>query len=361
MAIIDTYDPLKNEMIQVIDKNGNITNPELEPNLSKDRLLKLYKDMVVAREADAKKLKLQRSGRMGTFAQSTGQEAAQIGAVANLKKTDWLVPSFRELPAVSSFGYPIEKDYLYYMGNEEGNVAPSDLNVTPVSVPVGTHILHATGIAWASKLKKEDKVTLCFFGDGATSEGDFHEAMNFAGVFKVPAVFVCQNNQYAISTPRKHQTASKTIAQKALAYGFKGIQVDGNDILAMYVVTKEAIEKARAGEGPTLIEAITYRITDHTTADYAKRYRSDDEVAEWKSKDPILRFTNYLKNKSMITDDEITQILQQAETLTQEAYDKALAFPKQTIDSLFDYLFKEPTPELLRQKDEMKKFVGSDD
>src|SRR3989338_2339849 len=231
MTLATDFDPMKGKMLQILDKTGKVINKKLEPKLSKQDLLKIYKLMALARRADDKRLKMQRTGRMGTFAESKGQEAAQVPVVMQLTKKDWLVPSFRELPAQITFGLPIENDYLYYMGNEKGmQQIPKDLNMAPISVPVGTQTLHAVGIAWAEKLKKTKNVTVCYFGDGGTSEGDFHEAMNFAGVFKTPVVFICQNNQYAISVPREKQTASETLAQKAIAYGFDGVQVDGNDV-----------------------------------------------------------------------------------------------------------------------------------
>ena len=219
---------------------------------------------------------MQREGRIGTYASIWGQEAAQVGSALALTDGDWIFPSFRESGVLVARGYPLWMLYRYWTGDERGMSAPEGLNVFPMSVPVGTQIPHATGAAWAMKLKGHKNVAAVYFGDGGSSKGDFHEGLNFAGVFKVPCVFLCQNNQWAISVPRSSQTAAKTIAQKGFAYGMEGLQVDGNDVVAVYKATKEAAEKARSGGGPTLIECFTYRLDDHTTADDSSRYRSDE-------------------------------------------------------------------------------------
>jgi pyruvate dehydrogenase E1 component alpha subunit len=291
---------LQGKQLQILNENGVIVNKSLEPKLSPADLKKIYEYMVLTRIADEKALALQRSGRMGTFAQVLGQEA-QVATAFAMKKEDWFFPSFRETGILIARGSPLENFYLLFMGSEEGNRTPKDVNNFPVSVPVGSQTLHAVGAAWAMKIKKEKCGTVVCFGDGGTSEGDFHEAMNFAGVFKTPTVFICQNNQYAISVPRSRQTASKTIAQKAIAYGFQGVQIDGNDPLSWYVAVKEALDTGRAGNGPTFIEAYTYRMGPHTTADDPTAYRSDAEVKAWEKKDPIKRFQKYLDAKKLWT------------------------------------------------------------
>ena len=279
--------------LSILDEHGDL-DQDLEPAIPDELLLKLHRAMLLARRFDERMLSLQRQGRIGTFPPIKGQEAAQLGAAAVLRPSDWMVPAFREMAAEIWRGRSLESILLYYDGFDEGGRIPDDRNDLPISVPVGSQILHAVGLAWAIKYRGKDEVVMTFFGDGATSEGDFHEAMNFAGVFQTPVVFVCQNNQWAISIPRSKQTRSETLAQKALAYGMPGIQVDGNDVLAVYAAASEAVERARSGGGPTLIECVTYRLAMHTTADDPKRYRTDAEVEEWRRKDPITRFQNYL-------------------------------------------------------------------
>jgi pyruvate dehydrogenase E1 component alpha subunit len=307
----DTYrylgsacDPRQGKMLQILDENGNL-DEKMRPALSDADILSLYKNMAFIRIADRKALNLQRQGRMGTYAPIWGQEACQAGAVKDLNpKLDWIVPAFREIGAMYWYGVPLDAIYRYWMGDECGSMIPKDIQCLPVSIPVGSHMIHAVGIAWAAKIKGEKSVAMSFCGDGATSEGDFLEALNFAGVFHVPCIFIVQNNQWAISTPRKLQTASKTLAEKAFAFGFEGIQVDGNDIFAVYGASSEAIAKARSGNGPTLIECVTYRFGDHTTADDASRYRSPEEVKAWQPKDPFVRTKKYLVSKKLWSEKE---------------------------------------------------------
>src|SRR5699024_5467301 len=243
---------------------------------------------------------LQRQGRMGTYPPLSGQEGAQVGSAHALADDDWLFPSYREHGASLIRGFSLERTLLYWMGHEVG-YDEEDANIFTPAVPIASQLPHAVGASWASKLKDENKAFLCYFGDGATSEGDFHEAMNFAGVFDTPTVFFCNNNQWAISVPRERQTASETLAQKADAYGFEGVQVDGMDPLAVYRATRKAVEKAKVPDDddarPTMIEAVQYRFGAHTTADDPSVYREDDEVKEWKAKDPIPRLEAYLENE----------------------------------------------------------------
>src|SRR4030042_4286900 len=239
--MIERFDPLKGEMLRILHPDGRLEE-DLRPDLSDEKIRDLFQEILFIRMLDQKALSLQRQGRMGTYAPVQGQEAGQVGSAFALGKGDWVFPSFRETGVLYLRGVPVRDILLYWMGDERGAKVPEDVFVFPISVPVGTHPLHAVGAAWAAKLKKENICTIVYFGDGATSEGDFHEAMNFAGVFQVPVIFFCQNNHYAISVPRKRQTAAKTLAQKAIAYGFPGIQVDGNDLLAVFASTSEARE-----------------------------------------------------------------------------------------------------------------------
>ena len=309
------------ERLSVLDSDGKL-DTKLEPKLAPDDLKLLYRGMVLGRRLDDRMIKLQRQGRIGTFAPIKGQEASQIGTIFTLGPKDWMVPSFRETAAMIWRGWPIEKILAFYAGRLEGGQPASDQNDLPVTIPVATQLPHAVGLAYAIQYRGDDAVVMVYFGDGATSEGDFHEAANFAGVWHGPVVFVCQNNQWAISVPLKKQTNSRTIAQKALAYGFPGIQVDGNDVLAVYAASREAVDRARAGGGPTLIECVTYRLGMHTTADDPTKYRSDEEVKAWEQKDPLTRFRVYLEKKKLLdasleeqVDEEIARGVERFESM----------------------------------------------
>ena len=354
--MIERFDPLKGEMLQILHPDGRLEE-DLRPDLSDESIRDLFQEVLFIRMLDQKALSLQRQGRMGTYAPVQGQEAGQVGSASALGKGDWVFPSFRETGVIYMRGVPLRDILLYWMGDERGARAPEDVFVFPISVPVGTHPLHAVGAAWAAKLKKENICTIVYFGDGATSEGDFHEAMNFAGVFQVPAIFFCQNNQYAISVPRKKQTASKTIAQKAIAYGFDGIQVDGNDLLAAYAVTREAREKALAGGGPTLIEAVTYRFGPHTTADDPTKYRKEEEIEEWKGLDPVIRLKQYLTGKGLWDEGLERKFREEAEEKINRAVEEAEAISPPPVEDIFRYTYSEMTPILKEQLADYQAFL----
>lgn len=339
------------DYLAILDAQGKV-DAALEPELAPDFLLKLYRFMLLGRLFDQRLLALQRQGRIGTFPPITGQEAAHLGAAAALKDSDWMVPAFRETAAELWRGRSMESVILANNGFNEGHIVEAGRKDLPMSVPVGSQILHAVGLAWAAKYRRTDEVVMCFFGDGATSEGDFHEGLNMAGVYQAPAVFVCQNNQWAISIPRKAQTRSATIAQKAVAYGIAGIQVDGNDILAVYTAAAEAVARARAGQGPTLIEAVTYRMMMHTTADDPKRYRSDEEVALWQSRDPLTRFEVYLKSKGLLDDAASQRLTEEIQGQIQTAVDNAEVQMKTLGDPLdmFNHVFAQMPEHLRAQK-----------
>ena len=345
--------PYQVEHLSILDEDGNV-DESLEPDLSDDFLLRLHRAMLLGRRFDERMLKLQRQGRIGTFAPIKGQEASQVGAIATLRESDWLVPAFREAAAQLWRGQSMESFLLYYGGFMRGGEIDEDVKNLPVAVPVGTQMLHAAGIGYAIKYRERNDVAMTFFGDGATSEGDFHEALNFAGVFQTPTIFVCQNNQYAISIPRTHQTRSQTLAQKALAYGVPGIQVDGNDILAVYVAAQEAVDRARAGDGPTLLENVTYRLSVHTTADDPTRYREDEEVEKWQKRDPISRFQTYLKEKGLLSDDDLEALEEEIKNEIADAVDHAEALMDEYSDealSMFDHLYAEMPPYLEEQRE----------
>jgi pyruvate dehydrogenase E1 component alpha subunit len=344
--------PDKIEYISILNKKGELDR-DLEPDIAEEILLRLYRTMLLARKFDERLLSLQRQGRIGTFPPISGQEAAHLGAAAVLRPADWFVPAFRETAAEIWRGRSLESVILYNNGFNEGVEIPQDSNDLPISIPVGSQIVHAVGLGWAAKYRQTDNVAMAFFGDGATSEGDFHEGLNFASVFQAPAIFVCQNNHWAISLPRSKQTRSQTLAQKALAYNMPGIQVDGNDILAVYAAAREAVDRARSGGGPTLIECVTYRMAVHTTADDPKRYRTEKEVERWQKRDPITRFQKYLADKGLLSEDKIARLDAEVAEEIQSAIDRAEAQMKTLggpID-MFEHAYAEMPPHLKAQKE----------
>lgn len=343
------------DWLQILDAEGNVEE-DLEPKLDNGMLEKFYRTMVLTRLFDDKALKLQRQGRMLTYGSSLGQEASVIGSAYAMNPDDWFFPSFREHGAQIARGIPLKLLYTYWMGHEDANLSLPYRNF-PVAIPVSTQIPHAVGAAWAAKILKQNIASVVYFGDGATSEGDFHEGLNFAGVFKTPTVFICQNNQYAISMPRERQTASKTLAQKALAYGFEGVQVDGNDVLAVYSATKAALDKARAGGGPAMIECFTYRMSAHTTSDDPTKYRQMAEVEEWKKKDPIKRFQIYLSKKGIWSQDYENNLTKELTEQVEKAVEEAESF-KPDVENMFRYVYAEMPPHLREQKDELLAYVS---
>ncbi len=344
----------KVEKIEILDINGDI-DKKLMPKLNSKQIKYMYEYMLLTRIFDEKALSLQRQGRLGTYAPNKGQEASQIGSAYALNKEDFCFPAFRENGVFMLRGMPLDLLFLFWMGDERGMQIPKNVNMFPVAIPVSTQILHAVGYAWACKIKKQKKVTLAYFGDGATSKGDFHEGLNFAGVFKLPIIFICQNNQYAISIPVKQQTASQTLAQKAIAYGFNGIQVDGNDVFAVYKIVKEAVDNARKGI-PTLIECFTYRLGDHTTSDDAKKYRNEKEIQEWIKKDPILRLRNYIIKNKIASKNYFGKVENELRKKVDLAVKKAESYPKQKIDEIFNYMYDKKDSRLNEQLEYLRKF-----
>ncbi len=344
------------ESLQILDVDGNC-DEKLRPSLADEQVKKLFEWMVLARTFDQKAFKLQREGRLGTYASILGQEAAQVGSAFALRPTDWMFPAFREPGASFVRGLPLHMILQYWAGDERGSQIPEGLNDFPISIPVATQIPIAVGVALAAKVRGDELAVMAYFGDGATSKGDFHEGLNFAGVFSAPVVFLCQNNQWAISVPVKHQTASKTLAQKAIAYGFYGIQVDGNDVFAVYRAADEALNRARAGKGPTLIECLTYRLGDHTTADDASRYRSRDEVEEWNRKDPIERLRKYMDKTGLWNKSYDQTVSSEAKERVEQAVKVAENFPPPDPREIFSFTFQELTRELEQQMD---NFLAAD-
>src|SRR6201992_1071943 len=288
------------EPVQLIAPDGMPTaEVRYSRELPAETLCWLYEMMVVTRDVDAEFVNLQRQGELALFASCCGQEAAQVGAAACLRKTDWLFPQYRELGAFLVRGIPPGHVGAAWRGTWHGGLEFTNKCCAPLSISIGTQTLHAVGAAMAAQRLGEDSVTVAFLGDGATSVGDVHQAMKFAAVFSTPCIFFVQNNQWAISMPISKQTAAPSIAHKAIGYGMPGIRVDGNDVLACYAVMAEAAARARAGGGPTLIEAVTYRLGPHTTSDDPTRYRSQEELDRWQLLDPIPRYRTYLEGQGL--------------------------------------------------------------
>lgn len=341
------------EYMSILDGKGSV-DESLEPKLGEELAVNIYRLMVVARRLDERCINMQRQGRIGTYGPCRGQEATHCAATVVMEPEDWVVHAFREPGSFYHRGWPLETVLRFWGGFEEGCRPPEGVNDTPITVPIATQTVHAMGLAWGMKLRRDPHAVLCYCGDGGTSEGDFHEAMNFAGVYHLPIVFLIENNQWAISVPRDKQTASRTIAQKALAYGFDGLQLDGNDPLAVYVGTKEAVDKAKRGGGPTLIEAVTYRLSVHTTADDPTKYRSQAEVEKWEKLDPIPRFQKYLIKRGMLNQKRIDKIEADALAEVAAAVDRFEA--SRDVDPLdcFDHVYAELPEELIRQRDEFE-------
>jgi pyruvate dehydrogenase E1 component alpha subunit len=334
-------------MLQILTPDGDLVT---DPPVDLDRAVELYREMVLARVYDQKGVALQKQGRLATYAPFEGQEAAQVGSAAALEPDDWMVPSYREPAAMWMHGFPMELLIATRRGTELGGSPPDSVNVLPCSIPVGSHMVHAVGIAWAEKLRETGRIAITYFGDGATSEGDFHEAMNFAGVFGVGCVFVCQNNGWAISLPREEQTASATIADKAVAYGMPGVLVDGNDVFAVYRATKDAVDRARAGDGPTLIEAVTYRMGPHSTADDPSRYRDGDAMDEWRARDPIARLRRYLAARDRWTAEWQEELETDGSERVEQAVTTAERLQPFTAGETFDAMFAELPAALAEQR-----------
>jgi len=352
--------PYKIEYLSILDENAQV-DKALEPKLEAKDLKTMYRYMLLARRVDERLLNLQRQGRIGTFPQSTGHEAIALGSVFNIGKDDWMVPAYRELAGFLYRGWSLETVLLYWSGFEEGARVPDGVNDLPICVPVASQLLHAVGIGMAMNIRNDKKVVMTYMGDGATSEGDCHEALNFAAVFKAPVVFVCLNNQFAISVPISKQMKNETIAQRGIAYGMPSIQCDGNDVLAVYQATKEAVERARKGEGPTLIECMTYRYTPHTTADDPKRYRSEEEAQKWVKREPLIRFKKYLLEKKVMSDADFEAMEAEIDAQIKTAIvnvEKTIKDPEFNNPlKMFDYLYAEMPAFLQEQRDELAEHL----
>ncbi len=350
--------PWRIDSLSVLGADGALDRA-LEPALPATDLVKLYRTMLASRRLDERCLQLQRQGRLGTYGPSKGQEAASLGAAYVLESRDWLVPSFRETAGLLWRGWPMQHIMYWWGGYERGNMIPAGLNDLPMCVPIASQCQYGMGIAWACKLRGQGAVCLTFCGDGGTSEGDFHEALNFAGVYNLPLIMYIQNNHWAISYPREKQTAAQTIAQKAIAYGVPGLQVDGNDLLAVIVAVREAVERARTGGGPTLVEAVTYRLSMHTTADDPKKYRKDEDVKPWEGRDPLPRFRAYLREKAILDDQAEAALDQEIRAELDSAVQEYLAASVAPLE-FFEHMYATMPPELIRQQAELRSELGLD-
>ena len=329
----------KIQYLQIMDELGNVDSSLFPPELTDDKLVGMLKLMLLTRNADQKAVSLQRQGRSATYAPSLGEEAVNIGTATAMRKDDIFVPAFRQHGVYFARGLPLHLFYMYWMGFEEGNIIPPEVRGFPMSVPVGTQMPHSVGMAFAQKYKKTGNAVIAYVGDGGTSEGDFYEAINFAGVWRAPLVVIIQNNQWAISIPRSKQTAAETLAQKAFAAGIPGMQVDGNDAVAVYKATADALKNA--ANGPTLIECITYRTGMHTTSDDPNKYRSAAEVEEWTKKDPILRMKLYLTKKGLWNDQIEGQVVEEQKKLIDAEVEIAENFkpdPKSMFQNLYSFV-----------------------
>ncbi len=338
------------EPVRFLDEEGRLLDGAV-PELDDEQVLEALRFMMLGRTFDTKSFSQQRQGKLGTFAPVHGQEGALMGSAMALDPArDWIVPQYRELPAMLRHGCPAERILLYRQGHPEGGFVPDGVKVFQQQISLGTHLPHAVGMAWGMKLQRRPGVVVVYFGDGASSEGDFHESCNLAGVVKAPVIFFLQNNQWAISTPRELQSATADLAARAPGYGFPGVSVDGNDLLAVHKVTAAAVRRALAGEGPTLIEAHNFRLGPHTTADDPTRYVDPEQKKRWERRDPIKRVQKYLQGRGKW--DEATAATWETEIAAQidDAFVKAAAYPPAQPDEIYRHVFQEPTATLERQR-----------
>lgn len=349
-------------IFQIINEEGQLTDEKYKERMTEDLVKKFYYNMVRIRTFDRKAISLQRQGRLGTYAPFEGQEASQVGSALALEKDDWVFPTYRDHGATLTFGANMARTYLYWNGRVEGCVPEEGKNIFPPAVPIATQLPHAAGAAMAEQKKGTKNVAIAYFGDGATSEGDFHEGLNFASVFQAPVIFFNQNNGFAISVPIEKQMNSKTVAQKAIAYDMPSIRVDGNDVFAVYFQTREGLDRARNGGGPTLIEAITWRYGAHTTADDPTKYRNQsdsDKIRE--AQDPLLRVERYMKRNNLWDEEWVAKMIGEVKSEIEQAIKEMEAFPKPNVNDLFDYVFEKPVWPITKQKEQYFQLNGRED
>lgn len=341
------------EMFQILSPDGEVVNKDDMPDLSDDELKELMHRMVYTRVWDQRAVSLNRQGRLGFYAPTAGQEASMLASQFALDSEDWIVPSYRDVPQIVWHGLPLYQAFLYSKGHFKGGQIPEDLHVMMPQIIIGAQITQTAGIAFGLKKRGKKNIAITYSGDGSTSQGDFYEGLNFAGTYGAQALFVVQNNQFAISVPVEHQTAAKTLAQKALAAGIPGHRVDGMDPLAMYVATKKARERILENSQPELIEAITYRYGPHTmSGDDPTRYRTEEMENEWEKRDPLVRFRKFLKDKDLWSDDEEEKVVEQAKDEIKEALKKADETPKQKVTDLLKIMYNENPKNVEEQLEE---------
>ncbi|MDP5182671.1 pyruvate dehydrogenase (acetyl-transferring) E1 component subunit alpha [Blastococcus sp. BMG 814] len=335
------------ERLEILSPDGTV-RPGTEAPMSTEQVRDALRWMMLSRTVDVRAISLQRQGRMGTFSAVRGQEASVVGSSFALDPArDWIVPQYRELPGVVRHGFPLDGYLLYWMGNPAGGRVPDGVKVLPLQIALAAQLPHAVGLGWGLKLQGSESVVATYFGDGASSEGDSHEAMNLAGVMRAPVVFFLQNNGWAISTPRTKQTAAANFASRAEGYGFPGVIVDGNDLFAVYAAMREAVERARTGGGPTLIESQTYRMGAHNTADDPTRYMEPVELSGWDERDPIRRVTAWLRSQDAWDDDAEREMQAGIDRQVDEAIESAEAFAPPNPEQIYTHVYADP-PERLR-------------
>ncbi len=346
----------KFEMIQILNEDGKIVNEDAMPDLSDDDLVELMRRMVYTRILDQRSIALNRQGRLGFYAPTAGQEASQLGSQFALEQDDFILPAYRDVPQLIWQGLPLYQAFLFSRGHYHGNQMPEDVQAVSPQIIIGAQITQAAGVALGLKRRGKKNVAITYTGDGGASQGDFYEGVNFAGAYQAPAIFIVQNNRFAISVPVEKQSAAKTIAQKAAAMGIPGFLVDGMDVLAVYKVVQEARERAINGDGPTLIETLTYRYGPHTMAgDDPTRYRTEDMDSEWEKKDPIVRFRKYLEEKGLWSEDKENEVIETAKEEIKAAIKQADKQEKQSVTDLMSIMHEELPPNLEEQMEEYKE------
>jgi pyruvate dehydrogenase E1 component alpha subunit len=349
--------PAEGDLRRVIGDGDAIPDGEVD-GLGSAELLQLYRNLVLLRTYDERSVVYHRQGRIGTYAIFWNHEAMQAGSVFALEERDWIFPAYRESAIGLLRGMPVSTVLSWWRGHPAGWWNPKDYNVASICVPIATQIPHAVGLAWGSRLKGEDTVALTLFGDGATSEGAFHEGATFAGVMKAPVILFCNNNQWAISTPLSKQTAAPTLADKAIGYGIPGVRVDGGDVLAVYEATRDAVLRARAGDGPTFIEAVSYRAAPHATADDPSLYIDPERVEEQRENECVGRFERYLKRLGVLDEGQAEAVKTEALEVMRAGIAEAEAEPPADPSLVFEHAYAVPPPSLLADREELRRILG---
>jgi pyruvate dehydrogenase E1 component subunit alpha len=349
--------PAEGDLRRVIGDGESFPDGEVD-GLGSEQLLALYRHLVLLRTYDERSVIYHRQGRIGTYAIFWNHEAMQAGSVFALEERDWIFPSYRESAIGLLRGMPASTILSWWRGHPAGWWNPEDYGVASICVPIATHVPHAVGFAWGSRLKGDDRVAIAYFGDGATSEGAFHEGATFAGVMKAPAILFCNNNQWAISTPLSAQTAAPTLADKAIGYGMPGVRVDGGDVLAVYEATREAVERARSGQGPTFIEAVSYRAAPHATADDPSIYIDEERVQEERANECLGRYERYLERAGVLTSADAETIRNEALAVMREGIARAEAEPPADISLVFEHAYAAPPPSLSGDLEELRRILG---